>query len=313
MDPKIYQAVKEEYAERRRKAQREADERRYEVYEKIPELKKYDSEMLYLARTLVGAGDKAYEKLNRIEELTKARALALTSNGYPEDYTSPKYSCSECNDTGYKGTRMCNCIKAKIRLESLKESGLGKLAETQRFDNFSLEYYAGTDRDAIERNLGVLRGFAENFSDSSDRNFILIGGTGLGKTHLSTAVAVSVIGRGYDVVYTTVINMIDDFAKKSFSSHGAENENLTDRYFDCDLLIIDDLGSELSNQFTVSALYNLLNTRLNEGKPTIMNTNLVPNELQAKYDSRITSRILGHFSPLLFKGEDVRRQKLAQR
>lgn len=313
MDPKIYQTVKEEYAERRRKAQLEADERRYEVYAKLPELKKYDSEMLFLARTLVGAGDKAYEKLNRIEELTRLRAEALKKSGYPEDYTSPKYSCPECNDTGYKGTQMCNCIKVKMRLEALKMSGLGKLAETQRFDNFSLDYYSGASRDTIERNVSALRGFAESFSVSSDRNFILLGGTGLGKTHLSTAVAVAVIGRGYDVVYTTVINMLDDFEKKRFSSSHAENETVTDRYFDCDLLIIDDLGSELGTQFTVSALYNLLNTRLNEGKPTIVNTNLSPSDLQTKYDSRITSRILGNFSTLIFKGEDVRLQKLMKR
>ena len=156
----------------------------------------------------------------------------------------------------------------------------------------------------------TLRTFAERFKRGCSENYLLLGGTGLGKTHLSTSLAKTVIERGYDVVYTTVINMLDDFERKRFSSQNADTEHLTDRYFECDLLIIDDLGCELSTQFTVSSLYNLINTRLNEGSSTVLNTNLSPDELQKRYDNRITSRILGNFSPLLFRGEDIRLQKL---
>jgi len=313
MDSKIYQAIKEEYAEKRRKAQLIADERRSEVYFKLPEIKLYDAEMLFLARTLVGAGERAYEKLNKIEELTKKRALALATGGYPEDYTNPPYSCSVCNDTGYAGTQMCSCMKARLRLEALKHSGLGRLAEKQSFDNFSLDYYVGEGRSMALRALNELKKFAEGFNEATSENFLLIGGTGLGKTHLSTAVAKTVIERGYDVVYTTVIKMFDDFEKKRFSSYSAENEHLTDRYFDCDLLIIDDLGCEMGTQFTVSALYNLINTRLNDGRSIIINTNLPPEEFQKRYEQRITSRILGNSSVLIFKGDDIRSQKLMKK
>jgi len=313
MDSKIYQTVKEEFSQKRRKAQQDADERRYEIYSKLPAVQQYDSEMLYNARTLVGAGEKAYEKLKLIEELTLKREKLLVSNGYPADYTNPRYECPECNDTGYSRAQMCRCMKRRIRLEALKRSGLGRLAESQSFDNFSLDYYSPYNRPIAERALNELKTFSEDFSAASSDNFLLIGGTGLGKTHLSTAVAKTVIDRGYDVVYTTVINMLDDFEKKRFSPYSVDNEHLTDRYFDCDLLIIDDLGCEMGTQFTISAMYNLINTRLNDGKCIIINTNLSPEEFQKKYEQRITSRILGNSVVIMLKGDDIRLKKLASR
>lgn len=310
MDPKIYQTVRDTLSERRRKAQAIADEHRFEVYSVIPQIKQFDTEMLYLTRTIVGAGDKAYEKLDKIESLTKRRASLLREHGYPEDYTTPPYECKICNDTGYAGTQMCSCMKKMIQLEALKLSGLGKLADIQSFDNFSLDYYVGASRQFADRAYRMLHAFASGFNGKTSENFLLIGGTGLGKTHLSTAVAKAVIDKGFDVVYVSVVRMFEDFERKRFAPYSYENDHLTDRYFDCDLLIVDDLGSELGTQFTVSALYSLVNTRLNEGKPMIISTNLAPDEFQSRYDQRITSRILGNMTVLLFKGDDIRQIKL---
>ena len=145
-------------------------------------------------------------------------------------------------------------------------------------------------------------------------SLLLVGPTGLGKTHLSTAVAKTVIDRGYDVVYTGAIGMLADFERARFgNASGAESGNGTERYFDCDLLIIDDLGSEVSNQFTVSCIYNVINNRISLGNPTIISTNLNQNEIGDRYWDRITSRLFGEYLPLVFSGTDVRKQKISRK
>ena len=161
--------------------------------------------------------------------------------------------------------------------------------------------------------LRTMREYAESFNPDKSGNLLLLGGTGLGKTHLSTALAKTLIDNGYDVVYTGAIGMIADFEKNRFgNSAGGESGNDLDRYYSCDLLIIDDLGAEVSNQFTVSTIYNVLNNRISLGLPTVISTNLNQTELNSRYWDRITSRILGEFRPLLFSGSDVRKLKLTE-
>ncbi len=310
MDGKILASIEKEYNEKRRKAWQEADRRRDEIYSKIPEVKALDASTVRLAHSLVGSGDAAEGILAKIEDAAKRRAEFLVSAGYPADYTNPPYECKKCNDSGYIESMMCSCLKTRIQLEMIKKCGLGKLAETQDFRNFSVELYDPAERERAAFNLNSLRTFAENFSSETYENFFMVGGTGLGKTHLSSAVAKAVILRGYDVVYTTTIRMLEAFEKKRFG--GEEFRFVTDPFFECDLLIIDDLGCEMSTQFTVSALYDLINTRLNEQKCTIINTNLTANELREKYADRITSRILGNYRTLFFNGKDIRMKKLSE-
>ena len=312
MDIGVIESIKYEYSEKRIRAQAVAEERRQEVAEAIPELRAIERETVRLTRMLVGAKEKAGEILERIEQLIKRQNELLLSAGYPENYLLPPYECSLCNDSGYVGTEPCSCYLRRLRLKMLEHSGLGKLAESQSFENYSVEYYPADARANALFALDTLKGFSERFGRDSNENFLLIGPTGLGKTHLSTSVAKKVIERGYDVVYTTVIRMFEDFEKKRFSGNGNEFLHLTDRYFDAALLIIDDLGTEMSTQFTLTAFYDLINTRLNDGKCTIINTNLGVDALRSRYDDRITSRILGNFNPLVFRGNDVRALKLKQ-
>ncbi len=312
MDINVMESIKQEYSERRRRAQGIAEERREEVAEKLPELRKLEIETVRLTRMLVGAKENAGDILDRIEQLIVKQNELLVGAGYPENYLLPPYECSLCNDSGYVGTEPCSCFLRRLRLKMLEQSGLGKLAESQSFENYSVEYYPPEVRSNAMFVLDTLRDFSESFGGDSSENFLLIGPTGLGKTHLSTAVAKTVIDLGYDVVYTTVIRMFEDFERKRFGGNVNEFSHLTDRYFDATLLIIDDLGTEMSTQFTLSAFYDLINTRLNEGKCTIINTNLNVEALRTRYDDRITSRILGNFNPLVFRGNDVRALKLKQ-
>ena len=167
----------------------------------------------------------------------------------------------------------------------------------------------------MSRVFGIVKNYAETFRENGGRNLLFIGKTGLGKTHLSSACAKAVIDRGFDVVYESAQNIFSDFEYERFGrgyNSDAQNEK-TARYFDTDLLIIDDLGTEVVNQFTTACLYNIINTRMCSGKGMIINTNLDQNELASKYQDRITSRLFGEFDICLFVGKDVRSQKLRRR
>ncbi len=242
------------------------------------------------------------------------RAALLTVYGYPADYLDLKYECSACMDTGFidNGTRLCTCMRRALVLAGYESSGIGPLLERQTFDNFSLQYYTDpADQQRMEQVLETARRYVGLFSDEKSQNLLFFGQTGLGKTHLSSAIARSLIDRGFDVLYETAQNLFGDFEDEKFNrayNTGVE-ERKTDRYFSCDLLIIDDLGAELSNQFTASCLYNLINTRFNMGKSCIISTNLTHPEIEKRYSQRVLSRLLGQYQNLQFTGRDIRMMK----
>ncbi|MBQ7300357.1 MAG: ATP-binding protein [Clostridia bacterium] len=242
------------------------------------------------------------------------RAALLTVYGYPADYLDLKYECSACMDTGFidNGTRLCTCMRRALVLAGYESSGIGPLLERQTFENFSLQYYTDpADRRRMEQVLETARRYVGLFSDEKSQNLLFFGQTGLGKTHLSSAIAKSLIDRGFDVLYETAQNLFGDFEDEKFNrayNTGVE-ERKTDRYFSCDLLIIDDLGAELSNQFTASCLYNLINTRYNMGKSCIISTNLTHPEIEKRYSQRVLSRLLGQYQNLQFTGRDIRMMK----
>ena len=185
---------------------------------------------------------------------------------------------------------------------------MGNLIDKQSFDNFNLDVYSSSPeiKERMQRNLKIAKAFAEKFA-SHHGNLLLIGTTGTGKTHVSTAIARVVISQGFDVLYDSAQNIIDDFETDKFKSGHSRTESVSDKYLECELLIIDDLGAEFVTQFSISALYNLINTRQNKGLSTIISTNLSASELAGKYEGRIYSRIVGaDYTVLRFEGEDRR-------
>jgi DNA replication protein DnaC len=185
---------------------------------------------------------------------------------------------------------------------------MGNLIDKQCFENFNLGVYKSNPEVAarMERNLRIAKAYAENFTRHHD-NLLLIGTTGTGKTHVSTAIAKVVISQGFDVLYDSAQNIINDFENDKFRSGYCNTESASAKYLECDLLIIDDLGAEFVSQFSVAALYNLINTRQNKGLSTIISTNLSGPELAGKYDGRIYSRIVGaDYIVLRFEGNDYR-------
>ena len=308
--------IKAEYREKYQRARRDADMRADEIYIRIPRVREIDSALsrtaLEIMSAVSGGKESAEAALERVRaknaSLMEERGALLRSAGYPENYTDVKYDCEKCGDTGYLDGKMCDCMKRELIMAGYESSGLGRLIAKQSFENFSLDYYktGGANYKNMELYYSSLRAFAHGFSADTYKNFLLVGGTGLGKTHLSTAVAKTVIERGFDVLYVSAIDMFADFEQKQFGN----GEDNTRRYFECDLLIIDDLGTELTNQFTVSCLYNVINSRINTARSTFINTNLSKKEIEAKYAERITSRLFGEYYPLVFTGTDIRKQKM---
>ena len=306
---------------RKDKAEHSALVRKVEATAKIPKLAEYDeilsSAGLSVAKA-IGMGGNIEEHIKQISEINlsvqaKVRQL-LKENGYPEDYLEIKYTCSKCSDTGFDGIYFCECYK-----NLLKETALNNLASVSTsanctFDNFSLDYYplpvdpelGISPRNRMTAMLEYCKCYAEDF-DTDSESLYMHGATGLGKTHLSLAIANEVTKKGYQVVYDTAQNIFSALEREKFSYNNSfEKES---EILGCDLLIIDDLGSEFITNFTTSALYNIINTRINRSKPVIISTNLTEEELEAKYTQRVTSRIIGNYASLLFVGRDIRQLK----
>ena len=256
-------------------------------------------------------GENYIMKLARVNLDAQARRKALLkANGFPEDWLDVPYFCKKCGDTGSVDGLICDCYKnilRSIEYEKLcSKLPIGKC----RFDNFKLEYYpdgAGiSPKKRMESVLNYCKAYAADFGNNSP-SLLLYGMTGLGKTHLSLSIAGKAVEKGFGVIYTSAQNLFNQLEREKFGR--TEDNNTEQAILDCNLLIIDDLGAEFSTQFTVSALYNIVNCRDLEKKATIISTNYTPEKIAEAYGDRIASRILSNYEILKFDGSDVRQLK----
>ena len=314
-----YEEVLKRYESKSLDAKNAAEIRAQELRSKFPEIAEMDAVLSKTAIRIMNAsmegGDyqaKVQSILDEVAAINEARSAFLVEKGYPGDYSDVKYECSICNDVGYVNGKMCSCLRKELAVAGYHSSGIYKLIQKENFDNFDFNYYTGEDRKNIENIYDLSKDFAENFSKKEMRNLLFIGGTGLGKTHLSTSIAKVVIDKGFDVVYETAQRVFKDYEDERFgrAQKNTEGEYPSAKYEDCDLLIIDDLGAEMQSQFNSSALYGIINTRINADKSTIISTNLTQGEMLDRYSDRITSRLLGNYEVCLFKGKDIRMQML---
>lgn len=321
---KVYARAASELERRRDKAERTQSMRRAEVYAKIPELIYIDREIASAGAEVIRAIGMGENAQQFIEELAKKNLASqqrrkdiLKENGYPEDYLDAEYTCKKCRDTGFIGGVMCDCYKALLRDTALAE--LNELSSSARstFESFNINYYPDTvdpatginPRSRMKEILDFCRDYAADFATDSP-SLLLYGATGLGKTHLSLAIASEAVKKGYGVIYGSAQNLMSRLEKEHFSSgRNSEYEGSEQALLECDLLIIDDLGAEFSTQFTVAELYNIINTRIMSRLPVIISTNLTLDGLEQKYTQRITSRIIGNYISLYFCGKDIRQIK----
>lgn len=312
-----YKKAEQELAQRRSRALAEREDRHRIAVESVPEILETEERMsaagLATIKALgMGAVD-AKEYIRKLSEINlnaqAQRRMFLKKAGFPEDWLDVHYSCPKCEDKGFVNGIMCDCFKDLLKSLEYKKLCSKLPVGSCRFDNFKLDYYpdgAGTSpRRRMESVLNYCKTYATDFSRRSP-SLLLYGKTGLGKTHLSLAVAGKAVESGYGVIYTSAQNLFNKLEKEKF---GRSDGNTEETILDCDLLIIDDLGAEFTTQFTVSALYNIINSRELEGKPTIISTNLTPEQLTSTYSERITSRILSNFVMLYFDGSDIRQIK----
>ena len=307
-----YTGVKAEIEERRLRAIAEADAHAEALREQSEEIRQIDAELSGTGMRLFKAalsGEDLAPLRARNEELNERRRQIIVSLGYPEDYTRPRYTCPICSDTGYvNGTKICKCLREELIKATIASSGIGHLIEKQSFDNFELGLYSSNEElyARMKMNFDIAKKYADGFGKGSD-NLLLMGKTGTGKTHISTAIAREVIKKGFDVIYDTTQNIISDFETDRFKNAYSQAEPKAEKYLECDLLIVDDLGTEFVTPFTVSTIYNLVNTRQNRGLSTIISTNLSPDELSRRYEDRICSRLIGTgYRVLQFVGPDRR-------
>ena len=322
-DGSIMQRALARYDQDKQRRADELEQRRRMAFTRQPRLAEIERELRgKMGRIVTSALQKGTDPLPAIRvlrdenlELQRERAELLTAMGEPIDYLDDKPACPLCGDTGYRKGQVCDCLKKYYAREQLHElSRLLPLGEAT-FDSFRFDYYDdavwpdyGTSpRANMERNFDVCRDYAQQFSKGSG-NLLLSGGTGLGKTFLSACIARVVSDGGYSVVYDTAGRIFSRFEEAKFRGD-AEGDADAKRCQRCDLLIVDDLGTEMTTSFVQSALYQLVNGRLMEGKATIISTNLAPEELGTRYGGAVLSRLEGEYEILPFFGEDIRRLK----
>lgn len=314
MDSDIFDKAQSIMTNRRMKAVSENEERIREINMKLPEIREINEVLFNTGKELISliSNNKGKDISAKIEELRQYNLGAqemsrkiLAEHGYPEDYLDIHYNCDRCCDTGYNGDRFCDCFRAlcgKLAADELNKSSQLKLSS---FDSFSLSYYSGENYMAMKKILEYTMQYAATFNPQS-KSILMFGQTGLGKTHLSLAIANKVLEKGYSVIYDSAINILRNIEKEHFSyEHSSE---MIDLVMGTDLLILDDMGTEYETQFYNATIYNIINTRLNCGKPSIISTNLDFAGIARRYDKRVVSRIVSMYSCLEFKGEDVRLQ-----
>lgn len=325
MNETVLQEAMQQIQLRRYHARLEYEKRLEEVNQKIPPLAEINTKLARTSLILMDILRKGGDVRKQVEQLQdenlEAQHIAeqlLESSGYPTDYLDMHYICEKCQDTGYVNGCYCDCVRnlaASIGIAKMNQRAQMELSD---FSQFSLEYYKGKTTDKNEdcyahmcKVYNSCVSYADEFTKSSP-SLLFYGGAGLGKTHLSLSIARKVIEKGYEVIYDSVINLLEQIEREHFSRENTEMDTQS-LLLSVDLLILDDLGTEFSSSFNISALYNIINTRLNRGLPTIISTNLDYQGILRRYEERIVSRLFAVYKCMQFMGTDIRQMKKSKK
>ena len=324
LDGKVLARAKAVHEEKRIQNREQLDRRTQEVYEKAPRVRELDAQLRASMAEFVGIAVRAGTD-SHVEDIRKRnlklqeeRRSEIKRAGFSDNYIADEYMCENCHDTGYADTRMCKCLEEIYKKEQNSSlSNLFKLGN-ETFEKFDIFYYDDvptSDRGiSPRRNMEIVyeicMEYAKKFGSQSV-NLFFNGAPGLGKTFLSASIARVVADNGFSVVYDMASPAFAKFEDAKFiRTDDLESlRNETRRYLECDLLIIDDLGTEMTTAFTISTLYEIINTRLVTGKKTIINSNLTLGELNRRYSEQIMSRLEGEYQVLTFYGDDIRKKR----
>ncbi len=306
-----FDSIQREYDAAQLKNRRVLEKRRQEVFARCPAYEEAVNEVASLSVRFgkhiltedASSMESYHEALLRLSE--KKQKLLLASV-FPADYLEPLYDCADCQDTGYAHGSRCHCFEQKIINLLYSQSNLQKLIATDNFSSLSYDYYQGEDlenfRKAVETSLSFIKNFSESF-----QNLLFFGAVGTGKSFLSGCIAKEILDRGGSVVYFSASSLFHLLSRYSFDAGSKEMLYKTyEDLYNCDLVIVDDLGTELSNSFTNSQFFTFLNERQLNRKSIIISTNLSLEELKSRYSERIFSRLTGNFTFRKLSGPDIR-------
>lgn len=309
-----YDAIMRSYEEKQRAARRRLERNTETVYRQIPAYEDLDRQVASISiaqgRKLLGGNENALPELRqRLKELSEKKRALLREYGFPDNFLSPVYTCDKCHDTGYIASQKCSCFREEEINLIYEQSHIKNLLLTENFNALSYDYYAGEDLEKFTKAVQICQNFVKNFNKDY-RNLFFYGTVGTGKSFLSCCVAKELIDQGNLVIYFSASQLFDILSKSTFDKDSIEAASgISDDICGCDLLIIDDLGTELTNSFVSSQLFSCLNNRHLRKKATIITTNLSLGELRDRYSDRIFSRITSNYNICKLTGRDIRMQK----
>lgn len=309
-----YETIIRGYEERQNKNRHILNNRFQTVYENVSGYKELDDMVSSLSvahgkKLLSGDRNALSDLKDRLHKLAAERESLLVSCGYSRDYLHPVYDCPDCQDTGYIGNAKCHCFTQAVISYLYSQSGIQELLKTENFSSLSYEYYQGDDLQRFQNTVAACEAFIAKF-DSSYQNLFFYGTVGTGKSFLSACIAKELIERGNSVIYFSSSNLFEILSEYSFDYKSKKSlHNTYEDLYGCDLFIIDDLGTELTNQFVNSQFFSCLNERHLQKKSTVISTNLSLEELKNRYSERIFSRITSNYNVCKLTGPDVRMYK----
>jgi DNA replication protein DnaC len=313
-----YDQIMRSYEEKQRISRRKLEENTALVYHKVQGFEELDRQFATTSieqgrKLLNGDAGALAELKEKLKKLSNQKASLLIENGFSPDFLTPTYECEKCQDTGYIGNVKCTCFKAAEINLIYEQSQIKNLLNTENFSCLSYEYYKGEDLEKFKGAVQICQNFIKSF-DKDYQNLFFYGTVGTGKSFLSCCVAKELMDMGKLVIYFSASQLFEALSKSTFDKDSKEAvSGIADDIYDCDLLIIDDLGTELTNSFVSSQLFSCLNNRHLRKKSTIINTNLSLGELRDRYSDRIFSRITSNYEVCKLTGRDIRMQKKTAR
>lgn len=308
-----YDSIIREYEEKRTKSRHILEEHLAHIRSSYPEYAVLEDSSASFAsaftRRLIDKEDGARQELSEsLRALHLKKKAFLLEKGFPADYLEPVYECSDCQDTGYIGQKKCRCFEKRIIELLYHQSNLAGTLEQENFDTLSYDYFSGTALNNYKKAVDASKDFVSSF-DTCCRNLLFMGTVGTGKTFLSNCIAKALIDSSHSVIYFSATELFDTFANYVFGKDKNALANFYEDLYHCDLVIIDDLGTELESSFVTSYFFSFLNERQLLKKSTIITTNLDLKKLTERYSDRICSRIIGNFEICLLTGADIRIRK----
>lgn len=305
-----YETIEKKYADIRTENRLELEKRTNYINEHVDGYKELSDAIASLsienARLAALGEEVSFDDLTHtIEDLKQQKRDLLVGAGYPEDYLMPIYSCPDCKDTGYINGVKCHCFRQACVSILYSNSNVEDYIRNSNFEDFNESYYIGQDLENFKDSYAKSVDFVENF-DNTFKNIVFYGTVGTGKSMMSACIAHSLIESGHSVIYFSAANLMDSLSKYTFDYKAKEYNTVLSDISNCDLLIIDDLGTEMSNNFTITSLFSLLNERALSKKSTIISTNLTLEDLRERYTDRIFSRLTGGYLFARLSGPDIR-------